>query len=49
MKPLAILALLATLVASPALANQITAIADAQRGTMVTVQGTVERIQRVCG
>jgi uncharacterized protein YdeI (BOF family) len=29
---------------APAFAQQITPIADAQRGTMVTVQGTVERI-----
>lgn len=36
--------LLATLATNTALAGQITAIADAQRGTMVTVQGVVERI-----
>lgn len=34
----------AALMTVPALASQITAIADAQRGTMVTVQGVVERI-----
>jgi uncharacterized protein YdeI (BOF family) len=44
MKFLATSAVLAALAAAPALANQITAIADAQRGTMVTVKGTVERI-----
>ncbi len=44
MKALATTALLAALATTPALANQVTAIADAQRGTMVTVQGTVERI-----
>jgi uncharacterized protein YdeI (BOF family) len=37
-------ALLAALTTTVALANQVTAIGDAQRGTMVTVQGTVERI-----
>ncbi len=44
MKLFAIAALCATLAAPVAFANQITPIADAQRGTMVTVQGTVERI-----
>ncbi|WP_208351105.1 MULTISPECIES: NirD/YgiW/YdeI family stress tolerance protein [Paracoccaceae] len=44
MKLFARTALLAALATTPALANQVTAIADAQRGTMVTVQGTVERI-----
>lgn len=44
MKLFGIPALLAALVASPAVANQITAIEDAQRGTMVTLEGTVERI-----
>ena len=41
--PLAALATLA-LLAAPALAQPVTAIADAQRGTMVTLQGVVERI-----
>jgi uncharacterized protein YdeI (BOF family) len=31
-------------IAGPALAQSITTIADAQRGTMVTLQGTVDRI-----
>lgn len=44
MKFLATAALLATLTASMALAQTVTPIADIQRGTMVTVQGTVERI-----
>lgn len=44
MKFFAIAALCATLAAPAAFASQITPIADAQRGTMVTVQGTVERI-----
>jgi uncharacterized protein YdeI (BOF family) len=44
MKLFAIAALCATLVAPAAFAQQITPIADAQRGTMATVQGTVERI-----
>ena len=44
MKLFAIASLCATLAAPVALASQITPIADAQRGTMVTVQGTVERI-----
>ena len=44
MKLFAIAALCATLAAPVAFANQITPIADAQRGTMITVQGTVERI-----
>jgi len=37
---------LATLLAlaTPALAQTITSIADAERGTMVTLQGTVDRI-----
>ena len=37
-------ALLAASFVTPAAAEPITAVADAQRGTMVTVQGTVERI-----
>lgn len=44
MKFLALAALCATLAAPAAFASQITPIADAQRGTFVTVQGTVERI-----
>jgi hypothetical protein len=45
MKPFVIAALCATLAAPAAFASPIiTPIADAQRGTMVTVQGTVERI-----
>jgi uncharacterized protein YdeI (BOF family) len=44
MKLFAIAALCATLAAPAAFARQITPIAEAQRGTMVTVQGTVERI-----
>jgi uncharacterized protein YdeI (BOF family) len=44
MKLFASVALCATLAAPMAFASQITPIADAQRGTMVTVQGTVERI-----
>lgn len=44
MKLLAIAALCATLAAPAAFASQITSIAEAQRGTMVTVQGTIERI-----
>jgi uncharacterized protein YdeI (BOF family) len=44
MKLFSIAALCATLAAPAAFASQITPIADAQRGTMVTVQGTVERI-----
>lgn len=44
MKLFAIAALCTTLAAPVAFASQITAIADAQRGTVVTVQGTVERI-----
>lgn len=44
MKLFSIAALCAILAAPAAFANTITAIADAQRGTMVTVQGTVERI-----
>lgn len=44
MKVLALAALLAALSAPMALADQVTRIADAQRGTMVTVAGTVERI-----
>jgi uncharacterized protein YdeI (BOF family) len=43
-KVLATLALCATLAAPAAFAGPITPIADAQRGSMVTVQGTVERI-----
>ena len=39
------LAAFCALLATPAaFASQITPIADAERGTMVTVQGTVERI-----
>lgn len=39
------IATLCTILSAPtAFASQITPIADAQRGTMVTVQGTVERI-----
>ncbi len=44
MKLFAIAALCATFAAPFAAAGQITPIADAQRGTMVTVQGMVERI-----
>jgi uncharacterized protein YdeI (BOF family) len=44
MKLFTIAALCATLAAPVAFASPITPIADAQRGTMVTVQGTVERI-----
>ncbi len=45
MRFLATAAILAVLFTTPpAMANPITPIADAQRGTMVTVQGTVERI-----
>jgi uncharacterized protein YdeI (BOF family) len=44
MKLFAMTALCATIAATSAFASQITRIADAQRGTMVTVQGTVERI-----
>ena len=44
MKFLAVAALCATLAAPAAIASQIIPIADAQRGTMVMVQGTVERI-----
>ncbi len=44
MKFLATAAILAVLFTTPAKANPITPIAEAQRGTMVTVQGTVERI-----
>jgi uncharacterized protein YdeI (BOF family) len=44
MKRYAFAALCAMLAAPPALASQITPIAEAQRGTMITVQGTVERI-----
>jgi len=48
MKPLALAALCATLgatLAAPAvIANPITPIAEARRGTVVTVQGTVARI-----
>ncbi|MGP1396746.1 MAG: NirD/YgiW/YdeI family stress tolerance protein [Inquilinaceae bacterium] len=36
--------LLAAFSAAPAMAEQVTPIGDVQRGTMVTVQGTVERI-----
>lgn len=44
MKLLTLAALCAVLAAPAALANTITPVADAQRGTMITVQGTVERI-----
>jgi uncharacterized protein YdeI (BOF family) len=37
-------ALLAALSATSAMASQVTPIGDMQRGTMVTVQGAVERI-----
>lgn len=36
--------LLAAFSATSAMADQVTPIGDVQRGTMVTVQGTVERI-----
>ena len=44
MKFFAIAALSVTLATQAAFASQITPIADVQRGTMVTVQGIVERI-----
>lgn len=44
MKFLTTAAVLAVFFAGPATAEPITPIAEAQRGTMVTVQGTVERI-----
>ncbi len=44
MKLLATAALLAGLLGGAAAANTISPIADAQRGSVVTVQGTVERI-----
>jgi uncharacterized protein YdeI (BOF family) len=44
MNRFAIVALCAILAAPAAFASQFTRIADAQRGSMVTVQGTVERI-----
>ena len=44
MKSLAGAVVCAALMTVPALASEISAIADAQHGTMVTVQGTVERI-----
>jgi uncharacterized protein YdeI (BOF family) len=44
MKLFAIAALCATIAAPAAFANPITPIADAKRGTMVTVQGIVDRI-----
>ena len=44
MKRFVITALCAILAAPAAFASQITPIDGAQRGTMVTVQGTVERI-----
>lgn len=44
MKALTTAALLFTLNASFAIAETVTPIADLERGTMVTVQGTVERI-----
>ena len=44
MKPLTLAAVCATLVAPAAWSDTITPIADARRGALVTVQGTVERI-----
>ncbi len=44
MKLYAIVALCVSLAAHGTFANPITPIADAERGTMVTVQGIVERI-----
>lgn len=44
MRLLTIAALCAALGAPAAFATTITPVADAQRGTMVTVQGTVERM-----
>ncbi|MEE4346495.1 MAG: NirD/YgiW/YdeI family stress tolerance protein [Paracoccaceae bacterium] len=44
MKRLVTAGLFAALATSAAWANPITTIADAKRGTTVTVQGTVERI-----
>ena len=44
MKRLATAAVLAVLFTTPAMADKITPIAEVQRGTMVTLQGTVERI-----
>lgn len=44
MKPLSISVIGAAFFATAAFANPITTIAEAQRGTMVTVQGTVDRI-----
>lgn len=44
MRLFTISALCVTFAASAAFANQITPISEAQRGTMVTVQGTVDRI-----
>lgn len=44
MKTFMIAALCAVIAAPAAIAREITPIADAQRGTMVTVAGTVERI-----
>jgi uncharacterized protein YdeI (BOF family) len=44
MKLFGIGALVLVLLAPTAMASQITAIADAKRGTMVTVQGLVDRI-----
>jgi len=44
MKRLLTAALLVTFGATSVFADTITPIADAQRGTIVTVQGTVERI-----
>lgn len=44
MRSLVAAAMTAALAATPLAADPITPIADAQRGTMVTVQGTVERI-----
>ena len=44
MRALILAALMAALSGMPAVANPVTPIAEAQRGTMVTVQGTVQRI-----
>lgn len=44
MKLLATVALLGALASTAVLADSITPIAEAKRGSMVTVQGTVERI-----
>lgn len=44
MKLFATTALLAVLAGTATFADPVTAISDAQRGTVVTVQGTVERV-----